>query len=359
MDNTKNKYKIPSPVLNNKEIHSINKLTEQYKKISKPGLVGKVGNGMKKVIPKGVKKKVSEVKKGLTEKELYIKCMKIVADGFGVLEKKAASFTISQNQIIESVNAVTKENEISEIDEICLARGYKVAELVNKYNVKNIGLAAFEGGTTGALGFAGIPFNIVFSTFVYYRAVQTIAMFYGYDIKNDPAELIISSEVFINALSPGSSGNDEISGLIGKIMVMTEVSIVKQTANKTWSAMAERGTITLLLAQMRALANKSAQKAVENAGKKGLENSVFRDVFEQIGKKLTLKNIGQIVPVVGAAVGALFDISQMNTIITYADIFYHKRFLAEKEQRINILLGNGDDIVADIPKSDVIIEDEE
>ena len=41
--------------------------------------------------------------------------------------------------------------------------------------------------------------------------------------------------------------------------------------------MIEKGGIPLLLAQMRALANKSAQKALQNAGQKGLENSVFNE----------------------------------------------------------------------------------
>lgn len=73
-------------------------------------------------------------------------------------------------------------------------------------------------------------FSIVLSIFLYYRAVQSVAMFYGYDVKNDSAELVIASEVFINALSPSSSGSDEMSSIIGKVMLMTEITAVKQTA---------------------------------------------------------------------------------------------------------------------------------
>lgn len=85
-----------------------------------------------------------------------------------------------------------------------------------------------EGGSTGCFGFAGLPFNLVLSIFLYYRAVQSIAMFYGYDIKNDPSELVIASDVFMNALSPNSQGTNEMTGIIGKIMVMTELTAVKQ-----------------------------------------------------------------------------------------------------------------------------------
>ena len=143
----------------------------------------------------------------------------------------------------------------------------------------------------------------------------------------------------MSALSPGSKGSDEISGIIGKVMLMTEMTAVKQTAKKTWTDMVARGGMSLLLTQMRALANKSAKTALEKAGGKGLENSLFREIFEQIGKKLTKKAIGKAIPVAGAAIGALFDMAQMNTVLEYADVFYNKRYIMEKEARINTLLG--------------------
>ena len=117
-------------------------------------------------------------------------------------------------------------------------------------------------------------------------------MFYGYDVKNDSTELVIASEVFTNALSPSTSdANNEATNIIGKIMLMSQAAVVKQTAKKTWTDMAASGGIPLLLAQMRALAHKSAQKALQNVGAKGLENNIFKEAFEQIGRKLTLKAI--------------------------------------------------------------------
>lgn len=103
--------------------------------------------------------------------------------------------------------------------------------------------------------------------------------------------------------------------------------------------MASRGGITLLICQMRALANKAAKDALEKAGQKGLEESLFKGVFEQIGKKLTKQAVGKSIPFVGALIGALFDVAQMNKVLEYADVFYNKRFLIEKEVRINMLLG--------------------
>ena len=188
---------------------------------------------------------------------------------------------------------------------------------------------------------------MVLSTFLYFRAVQSIAMFYGYDVKNDSAELVIASEVFSSALSPlKSDTNNEVSSMISKVMLMSQAAVVNQTAKKTWTDMATRGGVPLLLTQMGALANKSAQKALEKAGAKGLEQNVFKEVFEQIGRKLTLKTIQKAVPVISAVFGALIDTAQMNKVLEYADIFYQKRYILEKESRI-IAIGEPDSDIVD------------
>jgi len=66
---------------------------------------------------------------------------------------------------------------------------------------------------------------------------------------------------------------------------------------------------------------------------------VFKTVFEQIGRRLSLKVVQRGVPLVGAALGAFFDTGQMQKIVEYADIFYAKRFILEKEARVAMLVG--------------------
>ena len=51
----------------------------------------------------------------------------------------------------------------------------------------------------------------------------------------------------MSALSPESKGMNEARELIGKIMVMTEITTVKQVSKKTWEKMASRGGVTLLI----------------------------------------------------------------------------------------------------------------
>ncbi|NRT80949.1 EcsC family protein [Clostridium beijerinckii] len=334
-------FKVPIPIINKKETESLEALTERYNKLIKPNKIAQFGAKAGQLLP---------------EKEMYIQMINIIGSGFKTVEEQAARFSISEKNVLSKVNQYATNCEITQLDEICLVRSYDLAKLVSKYKSQDIFVAAIEGGGTGAFGFLGLPFNIVLSTFLYFRAVQSIAMFYGYDVKNDSSELVVASEVFTNALSPVKNDvNNEATSIIGKIMLMSQAAIVKQTAKKTWTDMAARGGVPLLLAQMRALANKAAQKALQNVGAKGLENSLFKEAFEQIGRQLTLKMIGKAVPVVSAVIGSLIDTVQMKKVLEYADIFYQKRFILEKEIRINSLIGENDIIVdAEIIKDDIV-----
>lgn len=324
---------IPDPVLDEREQRELDELAERYKALTEPGLFERAGQAAFGLLPPQVKDAAQEVAETLTQQQLYGQMMKIVAEGFGTLERMASVATVSENQVLAAFGGAAG-NGPEQLGDICLMRAYDVARVANDQNYQHI-LAAFaEGGATGAVGFAGIPFNIVFGTFLYYRAVQSVAMFYGYDVKNDPAELVIASEVLSVAFAPKGADLGGAVGMVGKVMALAETATVGQVVKKGWTAMAQRGGACLLITQMRALAHASARKALERAGKEGIERSVFRNVFEQIGKRLPQKAVQRGVPVVGGIIGALFDTGQMQRTLAIADAFYHKRFLVEKELRV-------------------------
>ena len=344
-------YIVPDQIIDAKEEKSLITLTETYNKMIEPGVASKVLNKVGEIIPEPIKDFASATKEKFTDNEIFIKSLEVLGKGFQTLEQLAAKVTLSKKDIIKKVNPLIPNNDISSLDEVCLARGYDLSRLVGKEKFVDIIAALVEGTATGAPGFVGIPFNLVASTFLFYRAVQSTALFYGYDIKNDPAELEIASEVFLNAMNPKSSNDSELSSVIAKVMLLTTTTSIKQTVNKGWAAMAEKGGVHLLLTQMRALANNAAKKALEKAGKKGLEKTAFTEVFEQIGKKLTQKSLSRAMPYIGAFIGATIDTAQMVQILKYADVFYNKRFLLEKEQRIKMLLGKTTDM---LPEQEVI-----
>ena len=333
---------IPEPIINDKEYKDLNTLTNRYAKLIEPNSISKLTKKVDECIPDKIKEWGENIGRNVSEKELYMQMMKLVEQGFKTIVEQASKYSISEKQIIEKINKKTKY-KINNLKEICLMRSYDLSIVVNSYKTKDILSALTEGAGTGALGFAGLPFNIVLSTFLFFRAIQSIAMFYGYDVKNDASEMIIASDVFTNALNSNESPVDnEKAIIIGKIMIMTQIEMVKQTSKKSWKTMAAKGGLPLLLTKMRALANKSAQKALEKTGQKGLENSLFKETFEQIAKRLTKKSIVKMATGLSAIIGALIDTAQMKKVLEYADIFYQKRFILEKEFRIKELLSNND-----------------
>lgn len=326
-------------VLDERERHDLDRLTLRYEKLIEPGPLSKAGQRIVGIVPDKVKRTVGKAGAAIGEQELYRQAMEVIANGFQLLESQSAKLTISARAVTERVNKCTEGHEITSLEEICFARSYVIARLVNGERARNLAIAAAEGAATGAPGFAGIPFNLVLSTFCYYRAVQSVAMFYGYDVRGDNEELAIASEVFANAMAPsGVPGG--MGDVIGKIMMISEAEAVKQAVKKGWVHMAGRGGVPLLIVQLRALANKAARKALENAGQKGIENVMFRSVFEQLGRRLTQNAVRKAVPVVSAVIGGLFDTAQMSRVVNYADIFYQKRFIMEKRMRQNLVESN-------------------
>ena len=156
-------------------------------------------------------------------------------------------------------------------------------------------------------------------------------------MKNSAEELQIATDVFMQALSPTTGSSSEAGEMIVKFMSMTEALVVRDTIKGGWQAMAKRGGVCLLITQIRSLAHKSAQKALESAGKKGLEKTLFTGFLEQLGKKMTQKAVAKAATPAAAVITAFTDMSTMNKVIEFADIFYNKRFITEKQIRIDSL----------------------
>lgn len=344
LQNENGEYAIPNPIINEREFEEINELAKRYEKAITPGAFAQAGKKIATTAPEPIKeiankasKSIKDTLDGLTEQELMASAVKKAADGFAELEKQAAKASISREYVISCINEGEQKQKISELNEICFLRSYDVAAVANKKKGQHTGIAIIEGGGTGAAGFWGLPANLALSMLIYFRAVQSVAMFYGYDVKDDPEELAIAGEVFAKAMSPNAIDNPA-KDYIGKILIYAETASVKKAAQQSWAKMIEAGGIPLVLAQIRALANGAAKKALEKSGKKGIEAGIFTKALAQFGTKLTFKNITKLVPLFGAGFGALFDAQQMKQVVEIADLFYHKRFIIEKEKRIYQLM---------------------
>lgn len=346
---------VPEPLVDEYELKKQDEITERYQKLVDESKIQKLGKKVVEAAPKQLKDAakniggaVGETLNGLTKQQLIADALKTAAEGFSTFEEQAAKATLGREYVLQRVNAGKQEEKVSDLDEICLLRAYDISKVVGNEKFFHVGLAAIEGGGTGAAGFAGLPANLVLSMLVYFRAVQSVAMFYGYDVKNDPDELVIAGDVFSKAMAPaGTDVNADVS-YVGKVLLFAEAAGVQQAAKKGWQAMAEAGGAALLLAQMRETANAAAKKALAKAGQKSLEEGIFTNVFKQVGRELTLKSIGKMVPVIGAGFGALIDSAQMRRVIEFADLFYCKRFIMEKPERVKKLCGGTTEVAVDV-----------
>lgn len=327
----------PLFVIDSKEEDSMEVLNARYEKLIQPTIPSKVLNKAKDLLPENFQNQIMKIGNSISEQELYAKMIEIVGSGFDILVTNAAKVSLSEEYIVKQINHILKENHIFNLEQVCFARSYDIKKLVNSFKTRNIAAAFAEGGITGLPGIWGIPINLTSSMFIYYRAVQSIAMYYGYDVKNSAEELQIATDVFMQAFSPSTGTVSETGNMIVKFMSMSEALVIKGTIDGGWKAMADRGGICLALAQIRSLAHKSAEKVLEAAGKKGLEKSMFTSFFEQLGKKLTQSSIKKAATPAAALITAFADMSTMNKVIEFADIFYCKRFIAEKQIRIDSL----------------------
>lgn len=328
---------LPNPPLNNRELNKIDLLTKEYAKFIEPGAISKfvssVGERVDKAIPDNLRQHFDNIKDAVSEAELMKEALVVVGKGFVEIESRAAQLSVSKQAVVKRLNKVNPE--ILTYDDICFARGYEIESALNLKDLEDLLYAGVQGGATGFFGFYGIPANIVLCTFLFFRAVQNIALHYGYDVQNDPNELEIASAITMQALNPNiEAAAGSLSSLIGKMMIMTKATALNQGLNKTYTEMINKGGIQLLFVQIRALAHNAAKKALEKAGNKGLEKTMYSEMLEQIGKHLTKSAGKKVVPVIGGFIGLLFDTAYMSRVLKYAKIVYHKRYLLEKEQRI-------------------------
>lgn len=343
-------YQILEPILDKKELTSLDNLNKQFEKITTPNkTASSFQNAVSHVrskLPAPIKSMAVQTSRQLksatgniTQVVLFNQLLKILNESYGYLQGQLLKFTISDTQIVKHVSNKLTRPELSDIQDFTLLRSYEISKVVNSIKLKNFTTVFIEAGATGALGFPGLPLNLLLSNLLYFRVVQEVATYYGYDVKNDNSEMAIAGEVFALSLNPTLKiANNELSETILKTMTLAELQATKFAAKKGWSEMIKHGGVPLMLTQTRALANKAAAKALVKAGQKGIEFGVFKTVFEQVGKIITLKATSKSIPVVSSGISALIDSHQMNKVFDYANIYYQKRFILEKETRVQELM---------------------
>jgi hypothetical protein len=164
-----------------------------------------------------------------------------------------------------------------------------VGYLAAKYKVT----AAAEGAATGSLGAAGIAVDIPALVAIAMRAVCEYATYYGFDVS-------IEGERAFAMTILGAASSSTVAA--------------KQVA------LAELTKLSVLIAQRKTWAELQQLLSVQ----------VIKKIAQALGMRLTKAKLAQIVPLVGAGVGAGFNGWYVGSVTETAYHLYRERFLIEK-----------------------------
>lgn len=188
-------------------------------------------------------------------------------------------------------------------DSPALCHGLEAAdESAREFWTYHIGYAALEGGIAGAAGLAGLAADIPALFAILVRELQEIATCYGVDVTIDREH-----DYLLHVLRAGFATN--VKAKMGFIVTLKEVEQI--LINVAWKKMAED------------LASKQLTKHSLLAG--------IRQFAKTLGFQLTKRKALQLVPVIGAIVGASLNGTLANDIGKAAYISYRRRWIAEQD----------------------------
>lgn len=340
---------LPDPILDSRERTRFSELKDEYENFRSPGFLGRQANRAKRGLSSAhesltewvpgldvAEQSVQSLLMEASEKEIVKEALSMGAKGAGNTFRWCAQSTLSKDAVLRRLKGDIRADEF---ERICASRSYRLEPLAEK-DWKSRWGAALQGLGTGALGGGrGILLNLALSTVLFLRATQRVALHFGYDAVGKDHEQIIASEITLKALQPSDGpASGSTGGLLGKMMNAAEVSGLKRgLQHRTYQEMAKQGGSQLLYTKLRATANKAAEKALDKAGKEGFETTLVRRLLRDLGERMP-KRVGQrVVPLVGGLFAGSIDTFQMQQVIRGAVLHYHKRFIAEKEERVRQL----------------------
>jgi len=165
----------------------------------------------------------------------------------------------------------------------------------------HIGYAAVEGGGLGAGGLLALAADIPALFTIVIRLIQEIGTCYGYDVTK-PEE----QEYVLHLLRAGSAG--DIKAKVESLIALKQIEEI--LIKVTWKKMAQ-------------------ELAAKRLGQLSLL-AALREFAKSLGINLTKRKALQMVPIIGAIVGASFNATYANDIGKAAYMSYRRRYIAEK-----------------------------
>ena len=164
----------------------------------------------------------------------------------------------------------------------------------------NLGYAAAEGGAAGAAGIFGLAADIPALFTLVIRLIQQVSVCYGYD-PTTPEE----RDYVIHILRTGSAG--DVKAKLEALMFLKQLETI--LLKVSWKKM-------------------TAEFAAKQISQLSLLATV-RQFTKTLGINLTKRKALQMVPIIGAVVGASFNATYANDIGRTAFMSYRRRWIAE------------------------------
>jgi len=184
-------------------------------------------------------------------------------------------------------------HDVETLSDITMLDLESVEKVSGWLDAKYKSVAAGEGGATGFAGLPGIPMDILAILTLSLRAVGEYATHYGFDINTQDERLFA-----MNVLGLSASTTDATKGAF--------------------------------MAQLVRIANKVAKRKTWEELEKHVFVRMLQEIAKAIGIRLTKAKLAQVIPVVGAGVGAGFNAHFIGKICTASLYLYRERFLARK-----------------------------
>jgi len=207
--------------------------------------------------------------------------------------------TFDREAIQRAVSA--KASKLGEAESPLFSQLQAADERARESWIFHVGGAAAEGGVTGALGLPGLAADIPALFSILLREIQEIGTCYGYDITAEHEQ-----EYLLQILRAGFASN--VKTKMAFIMSLKEFEQI--LIGVAWKKMAQ-----------------------DLAGKQLTKHSLLaalRQFAKTLGLQLTKRKALQMIPVVGALVGASLNGTLANDIGKAAYISYRRRWITEK-----------------------------
>ena len=210
------------------------------------------------------------------------------------------------SSLSSAVHLISNEKKVQErIHTAYLEHGdeLKAADAVAKHYWNwHLAYALGEGGATGAVGFAGLVADVPALLAVSLRLIRQIGICYGFDMASQQEQ-----EYLMHVLRIGSTSN--VKARMESLIALKHVEQI--LLKLSWQKMS------------RDLARKEISRRSLLAS--------TRQFAQRMGLHLTERKALQLVPVIGALVGASFNALFVNDVGRSAYMVYRRRRIAEIE----------------------------